>query len=40
MKALKARLKLIDCGAVSKRTRGHFTGFFSEGGQPPFVWWD
>jgi len=40
MKALKARLALIDCGAVSKRTRGQFTGFFSEAGQPPFVWWD
>lgn len=40
MKALKVRLELIDCGAVSKRTRGSIGGFFSEAGQPPFVWWD
>jgi len=39
MKALKTRLMLIDCGAVSKRTRGSVIGTFTEGAQPPFVWW-
>jgi hypothetical protein len=38
MKALKARLVLIDCGAVSKRTRGSFFGAFFEFGGPPFNW--
>jgi hypothetical protein len=36
---MKARLQLIDCGSVSRRTRGFIDGDFFEAGQPPFVWW-
>ena len=38
MKAFKAHFKLIDCGRVSRRTKG--TGsVFAEAGFPPFVHW-
>ena len=39
MKALKAHLKLIDCGRASKRTRGTLSGGFFEASTPPFSWW-
>ena len=38
MKAFKARFRLIDCGRVSRRTKG-FGSIFGEAGTPPFVHW-
>jgi hypothetical protein len=35
-----AHTLLIDCGKASSRTRGQFSGVFSEGGSPPFVHWN
>jgi len=40
MKTLKARFRLIDCGAASRRTRGMMFSFFSEAGTPPFIYWN
>jgi hypothetical protein len=37
MKAFKARFTLIDCGRVSRRTRGSMFQVFSEAGTWPFV---
>ena len=39
MKAFKARFALIDCGRVSRRTRGALGGFFSEGAPYPYIYW-
>ncbi len=39
MKAFRARFTLIDCGRVSKRTRGLPGHPFSEGGLWPYVTW-
>jgi hypothetical protein len=39
MKAFKRRFSLIDCGVVSKKTKGTPSGPFAEGGTWPFVWW-
>jgi hypothetical protein len=39
MKAFKRTFSLIDCGRVSRKTKGLFSGPFSEPGTYPFVWW-
>jgi hypothetical protein len=39
MKKVKAVITLIDCGRASKRTRGLFTGPFTEAVQPPNNKW-
>lgn len=37
MKAFRAHFRLIDCGRVSKRTKGLMSHIFSEVGTWPFV---
>jgi len=39
MKAFKRRFSLIDCGSVSKKTKGHYFGLFTEVGPYPAVYW-
>lgn len=36
MKLLFTPILLIDCGKVSKRTKGGPVGAFTEGGNPPY----
>ena len=39
MKAKKQHVvQLNDCGAVSQRTRGSYSGLVMEGGSPPFIY--
>ncbi len=39
MTSRKMRLLVIDCGRVSKRTRGSISGPFAEAAQWPFIDW-
>ncbi len=32
------QLSMIDCGSVTRQTRGLPIGFFFEGAPPPFQW--
>ena len=39
MKTVRVRFALIDCGRVSRCTRGLTFGLFSEAGQYPYIHW-
>jgi hypothetical protein len=39
MTSRKMRFLLIDCGRVSKRTRGTFSGPFTEADEWPNIYW-
>ena len=39
MKAFRARFALIDCGRVSKNTRGLTSGVFNEPSPYPYIYW-
>jgi hypothetical protein len=38
MKIIAGLVTIIDCGSVSKGTRGSNVGFVREGSNPPFNW--
>jgi hypothetical protein len=31
-------IQLIDCGRLTRRTRGNYSGYLQEQGVPPFIW--